>query len=56
MLESIVLFLTLVSLGWSIVKYKMAVYESETKLDLTHFLVSLIVTALLLSIFYYLTH
>ena len=56
MLPSIILFLALVSLGWSIVKYRIAVYESETKLDLTPFLISLIVTALLFSIFYYLTH
>ena len=56
MLPSIILFLALVSLGWSIVKYRLAVYEAETKLDLTHFLVSSIVTALLFSIFYYLTH
>ena len=56
MLPSIILFLALVSLGWSIAKYRIAVYESETKLDLTHFLVSSIVTALLFSIFYYLIH
>ena len=56
MLPSIILFLALVSLSWSIVKYRIAVFESETKIDLTHCLVSLIVTALLFSIFYYLIH
>lgn len=56
MLATIVLFLALVSLGFTIVKYRIAIYKAKTRLNLTHFLIFVIITALLFSTFYYITH
>lgn len=56
MLVSIVLFLSLISLAFTIMKYRMAIYESDKFLNLVNFFISSIITAALFSLFYYLTH
>lgn len=56
MLPTIILFLALVSLTFTIIKYRIAIFKSTKRIDLSHFLILSIITAALFSLFYYLTH
>lgn len=56
MLATIVLFLALVSLGFTIIKYRLAIFEAKSKIELDLFFISVTVTAALFSLFYYLIH
>ena len=56
MLVSIVLFLALVSLGFTLVKLSAAIYLLDERLKLDHTFIAFCVTAALFSLFYYLTH
>ena len=58
MLVSIILFLSLISSGWTIVKIAIAIFERDSRksLDLAPTFISIVITCALFSLFYYLTH
>jgi len=58
MLVSVILFLALVNLGWTIIKFSQAIYNSRNAygFDLKYTFISMIITALIFSYFYYLVN